>query len=1733
MGVMGDFGSKEIGRLGIRIVPITEDFKRQVREQLAELKNEDGTVPVDVNIDIDDAKLEEIRAKVQHKLEDMQVTLNVDADTGKADRDLRHLSNSKTVTFNADADTGKARLKFALLGRTRFVSFVPTINQPALASASRALAALSGGRILSDTGAQIRDLAANIDRAVPKIARLATGVAAASTGIGSLVSGLGSVFMGASRVLPLLFEFPGAIAAMGTGVGVLVTAWKNAGDATKQAKTEFTALAKQIGGSFWAEAETKLNSFSGEISTMFGPGLTSVSSQLGGMVASMFGQLERSAPQLRGIFTNISKAIDLSTPGINRLLSGFLQLSKTGTDLLPTFAGWVDKIGNKFTAWAKAEEETGALEARISQATEQAHYLLDAAKQLISVFHGIMSVTGSTGAGLATMDAELKGVAQTVNGSAFQKGAAPFFKQMRAGASELTAALPQIGTNLSLISKTGGYAIQSLMGDFTKLTLAATASATNPQFQKGMTNAVDGVDNLIDALDNLLPEVAPLLGSVGTLLAAISNNVADAGPGLDGFLQRLNQLISGPVTQLAVSLGPALALTLQDLSVAAQPVMSLIGTFATVLSKIPAPITAVVASTLLLGKAFKTVTSAVGGGGVFTAFSDSIKSAKSALQGLSGASADTGWLESWKRATQGTSQFTGLYTSNISKMKAVTSTAGAAIKSLGSSLLSAFGGPVGLLITGVSAAIMAVASNAAATKQAVASMSAAIQDASTDMTRQTAEYQQAVKDITSGDNLNWGIFQKVAVGHAPYGDAGSFLNTLNELGLSVQTVAQKMTSGESQADQYADALEAAGKKAKTLNPADQAKWDQVATFVRKYAAQVSDAEQETDALNDSLAKGASAQEREKTATQNAVTALTAQIQAEQGLIQAEQARANANYQAYYQEYQQKDALKQTKSAVADYVTALKKANDASKEHGAASTAAAQATKSANAAYDQAYQQLLQLSQGDLSYVNALTQTQEGQSRAVSTMTTLRNQFIHQAEAMGLSRQAAADLARQLGLIPSTVQSQVQVNTEQAKTQAADLGTWLGANLPNYTFQINGDGTSAVEAALGVKAKIDSQKSTLTITGDTSQATEALNGLNVKIGDKTYKVKVEADTSKVTKGLTVQDLQKMWTPMSSSASETVKKTNTELKSGLKSGAAAAKKAMSPYFSTMFDGINTAATKVAAQVPNWARPIGADLGQGFIDGVNSMRPKSTAAVRSLGTDAITTIRKALDSHSPSRVFRQIGKDLVAGFAQGVAGSSDDAADAFSTLLSKISDFQNSLISEIHTATKARNDELEKLYKNKKISRAVEQSLIGDSEQLKKAAKSELKARVKLVKQFINQQSSLTAPLWAQGDIAATNNFLAAYTGDANKLAAAARKGQISLADLARMKDTLGDELDDANQKLQDVESNYQSLVTSISSDVTQLASLTNLYGKAAEKAPVSTAGLLGSYADQVTQLAALANEVDRLRAEGLNGQTLQEAITDALQSGDTSKIDLLGQMTGNQIAQLNAYEQQIQGWGVTLGNQAALTMYGQAQNAAQQLVAGLQSQQNELAAATTQLTTIVNSMIQNGLVGNGKKLGKNFSNALAKGIKEGASAIKKAAIQAAKGAMQAAKQTLGINSPSKVGRQIGQFFSQGMALGIQDLSQAVSVSSRNVAQQAADAATRSVNTAYGAGAGLASQIVSNTAQPVVTVPDTIELGAASIQRMAAAGAQAANVVAVGAINSQARSQQTLRTTRGRTF
>ncbi|MDN5685809.1 MAG: phage tail tape measure protein [Brachybacterium sp.] len=125
------------------------------------------------------------------------------------------------------------------------------------------------------------------------------------------------------------------------------------------------------------------------------------------------------------------------------------------------------------------------------------------------------------------------------------------------------------------------------------------------------------------------------------------------------------------------------------------------------------------------------------------------------------------------------------------------------------------------------------------------------------------------------------------------------------------------------------------------------------------------------------------------------------------------------------------------------------------------------------------------------------------------MSSGREEFLKAADAMGMGADEAEDLADQLGLVPSYVETEVAVEKQEAEDNLASLQAAIDET--GGTVTINGETYEAEEALDYLMSTVDESDGEITINGETIPAEDAVAAFIEALGEEEGVVEVDADT----------------------------------------------------------------------------------------------------------------------------------------------------------------------------------------------------------------------------------------------------------------------------------------------------------------------------------------------------------------------------------------------------------------------------------------------------------------------------------------------------------------------------------------------------------------------------------------------------------------------------------------------
>lgn len=178
-------------------------------------------------------------------------------------------------------------------------------------------------------------------------------------------------------------------------------------------------------------------------------------------------------------------------------------------------------------------------------------------------------------------------------------------------------------------------------------------------------------------------------------------------------------------------------------------------------------------------------------------------------------------------------------------------------------------------------------------------------------------------------------------------------------------------------------------------------------------------------------------------------------------------------------------------------------------------------------------------------------------------------------------------------------------------------------------------------------------------------------------------------------------------------------------------------------------------------------------------------------------------------------------------------------------------------------------------------------------------------------------------------------------ADKLRQIIKTEKEGLLELARQRDRLANQLDDAKDRLEEAISVEKDYAEGLTESIVDFANVT----AGVDEGPLSAAGIIENMQADLKAAQEFAKDLDTLTRRGLNDTSLQQ-IADAGVEGGSAVADALAHATDAQIRQMNKLQAEVNKTAKKTGDAVAKTLYQAGVDAARGIVDGLRSQEKAL-------------------------------------------------------------------------------------------------------------------------------------------------------------------------------------------
>ncbi|EFL15321.1 hypothetical protein [Streptomyces sp. C] len=511
-------------------------------------------------------QMQSLKAKITPELDAMEkrkVEREID--------DLQDKIDKLKATVEPEVSHGAmaaVALALARLTRDRVVNLFPKVSLSAAASAGAMLAALSGGRVLGDIFEKLGNTLRNLDRSTPIIGTIATAIAGLSAWGISAASNLFTLSASLAQIGATSLALPGILGGMAIGLGATVAAFKDFNKVLPEVKGQFSKLQDLISSNFWDKAKEPIRGLIDTLLPELRDGFAKTSTQLGsffgGFATSLKGAL---APALGGMFDDLSKSIEIATGGTEHFASIIKILGEVGAGYLPRLAQWFVDVAEKADTWLKKKGESGLRE-EIDQGITALKDLGGVIYETGGIFAGLARAANEAGGStLGMLRDTLAGIHEAVDSSGVQ--------------AKLVGLFTAAHDAMSNLNKVGGEEFKAFIGQFVGLLTqilpqvgtilgtavgAISAALNQDEVFSGVYALFDGIQA---AVNGLAPAMAPLGAAFGSLLKLVGALAAQLGPLVAAALTPLAEgftALAPSILPIIELLGGALTGVFQQLS---------------------------------------------------------------------------------------------------------------------------------------------------------------------------------------------------------------------------------------------------------------------------------------------------------------------------------------------------------------------------------------------------------------------------------------------------------------------------------------------------------------------------------------------------------------------------------------------------------------------------------------------------------------------------------------------------------------------------------------------------------------------------------------------------------------------------------------------------------------------------------------------------------------------------------------------------------------------------------------------------------------------------------------------------------------------------------------------------------------------------------------------------------------------------------------------------------------
>lgn len=550
-------------------VKVWEDNADKLEARLEKLRHTRLDIPVDWQVDQERiiASMRETAAKIKANPERRwELEADLDLQMHRAEEKLKKFEDKNDeLKMDLDLETALARAHLAYFTRPRtidiFANFKGTDLGKIFSGMTSGATGLKGVQNQFDSLVNLFD---KLDKVVPKWSILGAGVTALGAGLLNLGRTAGGVGVSLVSMSKAALAAPAALAGLASAGYVGYRVFGDLKEKFDVTKTSLANLNKELGDNAWNEYGDNLYRLANDVAPSLSKGLNGIAVEEGKVLNGLIDVVRQSneADQLPRIFENTRLAVSELNPGLQSLARAFLGLGDQSSQYLPRMASYISDVAEKWANWVDTAERTGQVSKAMEKAIEQGRYLKSSVFDLIGVFDGTLGTLAKTENGIQGFSEALEKANKAVHTIKFQETLEAWSAGAQDAQDKMRNAFKDIGDAAYSLKDT----TRAVFGDAGQIVGEGITGLSRVLQQSGggirdfSSGVRDGFSQVFDAVGDAGPMFSDLASMVGQLsrtfggtfasaLRTVSPLISTIAKGATGVAQAFDSL-PGPVKSI-------------------------------------------------------------------------------------------------------------------------------------------------------------------------------------------------------------------------------------------------------------------------------------------------------------------------------------------------------------------------------------------------------------------------------------------------------------------------------------------------------------------------------------------------------------------------------------------------------------------------------------------------------------------------------------------------------------------------------------------------------------------------------------------------------------------------------------------------------------------------------------------------------------------------------------------------------------------------------------------------------------------------------------------------------------------------------------------------------------------------------------------------------------------------------------------------------------------------------